>query len=40
MQFGMQYFPVRGADDDAGQYFHDSLELAVEADQWSGIAKL
>lgn len=33
MQFGMQYFPVRGADDDAVQYFHDSLELAAEADQ-------
>jgi len=33
MQFGMQYFPVRGADDDAVQYFHDSLELAAEADE-------
>lgn len=29
----MQYFPVLGAEDDASQYFHESLELAAEADQ-------
>ena len=33
MQFGIQYFPVRGEDDSASDYFSESIALAVEAEQ-------
>ena len=33
MKFGIQYFPVRGAEDDPVAYFRESLDLAVEAER-------
>ena len=33
MKFGIQYFPVRGAQDDPVAYFQESLDLAVEAER-------
>ena len=33
MKFGIQYFPVRGAQDDASAYFQESLEIGAEADR-------
>lgn len=33
MQFGIQYFPVRGEQDSAKDYFSESIELAVEAER-------
>lgn len=33
MQFGIQYFPVRGENDEAKSYFAESIELAGEAER-------
>ena len=33
MQFGIQYFPVRGEADSASAYFSESIELAVESER-------
>ena len=33
VQFGIQYFPVRGEADSASEYFAESIDLAVEAER-------